>query len=183
MILVRRQAVQVVDQDQARAPLAALPDGLLRRTTYLLVRLSSLGKRRVVERLATEDLGASLPPHRLHHLAVLTSLAELGPVSQRQVGEHLGKDCSDLVAVLDDLEVAGLVVRGRDQRDRRRHRVMLTPAGRRALARLDEAAWEAEDAVLAPLDERERELLHGLLRRVLARHDPRVPRPEDDDHP
>jgi DNA-binding MarR family transcriptional regulator len=157
---------------------AVLPSGLLERTTYLLWNLSSAGRRRLVEQLAGEDFGARLPHHRLHHLAVLSCLADFGPACQRDVGEHLGMDGSDLVAVLDDLERAGWVVRRRDQRDRRRHRVTLTPAGRQALRRLDEVALQAEDAVLAPLSAEEREVLHGLLLRALAHHDPRVPAPE-----
>jgi DNA-binding MarR family transcriptional regulator len=103
-----------------------VPSGLLWHPTYLLSKLAAIGRRRVIEELATEDLGARLPHNRLHHLAVLSCLADFGPVCQRRVGEHLGMDSSDLVAVLDDLERAGWVDRQRDQRDRRRQHI---PAG------------------------------------------------------
>ena len=153
---------------------AALPDGLLKRTTYLLWKLGAIGRRRLAARLAEVDLAAPLPDHRLPHLSVLTSLAESGPASQRETAERLGMDCSDIVAILDDLERGDLVVRRRDERDRRRHLVTLTPAGRRALRRLGAEAERAEDALLTPLSDDEREVLHGLLLRVLAHHDARV---------
>jgi MarR family transcriptional regulator, lower aerobic nicotinate degradation pathway regulator len=154
---------------------AVAPSGLLRRTTWLLWNLASIGRRGLLEELAGEDLGAELPRHRLHHLAVLSCLADFGPVCQRRVGEHLAMDSSDLVAVLDDLERAGWVDRRRDQRDRRRQVVTLTAAGRNALRRLDEIAWDAQRSLLEPLTAEEREQLHDLLLRALAHHDPRVP--------
>jgi MarR family transcriptional regulator, lower aerobic nicotinate degradation pathway regulator len=154
---------------------ALVPSGLLRHPTYLLSKLAAIGRRRVIEELAAEDLGARLPHNRLHHLAVLSCLADFGSVCQRRVGEHLGMDSSDLVAVLDDLERAGWVDRQRDQRDRRRQLVSLTAAGAKALRRLDEIVWRAGTSLLAPLTGTEREQLHDLLLRALAHHNPRVP--------
>jgi DNA-binding MarR family transcriptional regulator len=156
---------------------AVLPDGLLKRTTYLLWKLGAVGRRRLAAQLAAVDLAAPLPDHRLPHLSVLTCLADFGPASQRETAERLGMDCSDIVAVLDDLERSDLVVRRRDQRDRRRHLVTLTPAGRRVLRRLDTEADRVEDALLTPLSNDEREVSHGLLLRVLAHHNARVPCP------
>jgi DNA-binding MarR family transcriptional regulator len=54
-------------------------------------------------------------------------------------------------------------------------RPSVTSTGRRALRRLDGRVGRADDALFAPLTTTERELLHRLLRRVLAHHDPRVP--------
>ena len=150
---------------------ATLPDGLLKRSTFLLWRLGAVGRRRLAAQLAAVDLAAPLPDHRLPHLSVLTCLADSGPSSQREIADRLDKDCSDIVAILDDLEHGTLVVRRRDERDRRRHLVSLTPAGRRALRRLDGQADRVEDAMLAPLSDDEREVLHDLLLRVLAHHD------------
>jgi DNA-binding MarR family transcriptional regulator len=44
--------------------------------------------------------------------------------------------------------------------------VALTPAGEKRLAQAKGAVAEAEQSLLAPLDEREREQLHGLLKRM-----------------
>jgi MarR family transcriptional regulator, lower aerobic nicotinate degradation pathway regulator len=152
----------------------ALPDGLLQSTGYLLSKLGAVARRRMIERLLAEDLGIPPSHQRLPCLAVLHCLADFEPVSQREICQRLGMDGSDVVAVLDDLEGAGYVVRRRDQRDRRRHAVSLTPSGRNALRRLEEATGQVEDAVLAPLSAEEREVLHRLLLRALAHHDARA---------
>ncbi len=151
----------------------AWPEDLLKRSSFLLCKLSNVAKRQLVERLAAEDL--ELPHHRLPHLAVLSCLADAGPACQKDIAERLRIDGSDMVAVLDDLERAGHVTRVRDHRDRRRHAVSITSTGRRGLRRLDHRVDDADDALFAPLTTTERELFHRLLRRVLAHHDSRVP--------
>jgi DNA-binding MarR family transcriptional regulator len=158
---------------------ALVPSGLLRHPTYLLSKLSAIGRGRALEDMAAEDLGAKLPNNRWHHFSVLSCLADFGPVCQRRVGEHLSMDSSDLVAVLDDLERAGWVDRERDQRDRRRQLVSLTAAGEQALRRLDDVFRRAEATMLAALTPTERRQLHDLLLRALAHHNPRIPCPPD----
>ena len=53
-----------------------------------------------------------------------------------------------------------------DPDDRRRHAVHLTPAGRETLGRAQEVAARALEDVLAPLDQRERDTLKRLLRKL-----------------
>jgi DNA-binding MarR family transcriptional regulator len=72
-----------------------------------------------------------------------------------------------MVAVLNDLERDGLVARDRDERDRRRNVIRLTPAGRRTLKRLDARVQEAQAALLEPLSAAERRALKDLLARVV----------------
>jgi DNA-binding MarR family transcriptional regulator len=72
---------------------------------------------------------------------------------------------------IDRLEERGLVRRRPDPNDARSVRVQITPAGRR---RVDGALRELaarEDAILTSLDASERQLLAGLLRRVVAPFD------------
>jgi DNA-binding MarR family transcriptional regulator len=105
---------------------------------------------------------------RLGHIAVLAALTDFGPAVQRELGARLRQDPSDMVALLDDLQGRRWVRRSPDPADRRRKRVTLTAAGRRALERaLRELAAE-QDALLAPLSERERAQLPRLARKVLA---------------
>ncbi len=101
-------------------------------------------------------------------LGVLHVVSELGPVSQREISDHLGLDASDVVGVLDILEAAGMVERRRDPDDRRRHAVVLTVHGERAAERLKVLRSEVEARVLAGLDPEERRQLAELLNRAAA---------------
>ncbi len=88
------------------------------------------------------------------------------PISQRALADVTGMDPGDVVALVDILERAGFVTRARDEDDRRRRNLSLTPAGAEAAGRLDEIAKEAVDVVLAPLSRRERAVLDRLLSRA-----------------
>ncbi|HEY5188222.1 MAG TPA: MarR family winged helix-turn-helix transcriptional regulator, partial [Solirubrobacteraceae bacterium] len=56
--------------------------------------------------------------------------------------------------------------RRRHPTDRRAHALHVTAAGRRTLSRGRKLAAEAQNELLAPLDESERAQLHGLLLRI-----------------
>jgi DNA-binding MarR family transcriptional regulator len=124
--------------------------------TWLTSEVARKGQRLVAEALANE--GA-----RRQHYSVLTSLSEQGPASQAELGRRLWIDRSDLHALLGELEDDGFVARVRDEQDRRRNLVTLTPAGKALLKRLDKAVDGAQDALLAPLSAGDRRELRRLL--------------------
>src|SRR5207237_936970 len=99
---------------------------------------------------------ASRPARAICWPASAPSRAAVGAASQRQLGRAIGVDPRNLVLLIDQLEERGLVERAADLGDRRRHAVRLTPAGEAALGELRRVGAEAEDELLAPLDERER---------------------------
>jgi MarR family transcriptional regulator, lower aerobic nicotinate degradation pathway regulator len=136
------------------------PARLRRLPTWLTAEVARKGRRLVNASLARE--GA-----RRQHFTVLTSLSEQGPASQAELGRRLWIDRSDLHALLGELEHDGLVARVRDEQDRRRNVVTLTPAGTTALERLDELIDAAQRALLAPLTANERRELRRLLQKVL----------------
>ena len=63
---------------------------------------------------------------RKWHYAVLAALEEHGPASQATLSDRAGLYRSDLVAVLNELEVAGHVQRAPDPDDRRRNVITIT---------------------------------------------------------
>ncbi len=79
-------------------------------------------------------------------------------------------DRSDVVAALNELAGQGLVKRTRDPADHRRNIVTITPAGSAHFGRLDGLLADVQDELLAPLSPHERDLLVGLLTRVLDHH-------------
>ena len=126
----------------------------------MIVRLSRMAGFRLGEALAAMEM-------RTHEFSVLNYLSEAGPLSQQEVGEALRINPSNLVGLLDLLEADGLLVRARDPRDRRRHLVQLTAAGRHRLARAWRAAEAAEEDLLSPLSAAERVQLRDALERLV----------------
>jgi DNA-binding MarR family transcriptional regulator len=147
-----------------------LPRELVESSSFLLKRLGMLAKERSFQ--AYEDAGFTPYQH-----AALAVLDEGSRETQGEIADVLGYDRGQLVGILDELEERALIERKRDPNDRRRHIVSLTPAGRRALARLRSLARKTEDDYLAPLSEEERETLHALLLRLAEVHEPRCAPP------
>ncbi|MGW1846362.1 MarR family winged helix-turn-helix transcriptional regulator [Streptomyces sp. NPDC001966] len=141
--------------------MSATPPSLRGLTTYLLSKTGKAARSRLAARLAERDM-------RLWHLAVLSALIDFGPHAQRELASRLGIDRSDIVKIVDDLALAGLVDRARDAGDRRRVTVTPTPAGRAVLAELQDDALSVQKTLLAPLTAREQAQLAALLRRVHA---------------
>src|SRR4051794_72777 len=141
------------------APVDA-PPRLRTKPSWLLSQAALAGDRLVSEALAAEGV-------RKYHFRVLIALADDGPLSQADLGRRLGIDRSDMAAVVSELEHHGHLSRRRDERDRRRNVVALTPAGREGLARMDAAVDAAQAQLLAPLSERERTELARLLAQLV----------------
>jgi DNA-binding MarR family transcriptional regulator len=154
---------------EARATAAETgpPRRLWRLPSWLVSQAALHAQRLVSVSLAAAGV-------RRHHFTVLVALDEQGPASQAALGRRLWIDRSDMVAVINDLERDGLVARVRDEQDRRRNVVRLTPAGARALKRLDARVEEAQDALLEPLSANERRELQNLLTRVVEHHRERL---------
>ena len=124
----------------------------------LLTRLS-----RVVYRRASEAvLGMTLKEYM-----ALSNLRDQKSVTQQALADALHLDPNNCVLLLNVLESGRLAERHRDPTDRRRHMVVLTPAGRQALERADRALESVEDDVLGALSNEERVSLRRLLLRAV----------------
>ena len=88
-------------------------------------------------------------------------------ISQQELESGLFMDANTVVLILNELEAGQLSVRRRDPNDRRRHIVVITPAGRRALEKADKARESLEDEVLRGLSADDKKTLRSLLERVL----------------
>ena len=127
--------------------------------SWLLGRAAARGRALVADALAAEGL-------KMWHHVVLSAVRDLAPVAQADLGRGVGLDPKDLVGVLNDLQSAGLVVREPDAKDRRKNAVSLTTEGARLLKRCEKAARAANEQLLAPLSEAERDQFMGLLIRI-----------------
>jgi DNA-binding MarR family transcriptional regulator len=138
--------------DQLTTPGAA-------RSTVLITRMAR-AMRRQFER-AVAPLGL-----RARHLVALTHLKDHGPSAQQTLIEALGLDASNLVALLNELEDADLIVRSRDRADRRRGIIELSAEGERLLMEVDRALEAVDDEILSALSADERATLNELLARA-----------------
>ena len=135
------------------------------QTTGTMGLLSQLN--RVVYRRATEDfLGM-----KLKQLITLELLANQEGCLQQELGATLMIDPNNCVLLLNDLDDRGYVERQRDPRDRRRHIVVITAAGLKALAKGQAKLEELEGEVLANLEIDDRERLRDLLAHAMEGQD------------
>jgi MarR family 2-MHQ and catechol resistance regulon transcriptional repressor len=97
---------------------------------------------------------------------VLEALLHKGPLSQRELGQKVLTSAGNMTDLVDKLETRGLVLRSRQQRDRRAVQVDLTGAGRDLIEPL--FADHARDiaGAMAGLDGGELRQLSVLLRKL-----------------
>jgi DNA-binding MarR family transcriptional regulator len=121
-----------------------------------------------VARMTGQGLGRSLDAVNMtgHEFAILHRLEQGGSAHGRELSRILRLHPSNLVALLDQLEMDGLIVRRRDPADRRRQLIKLTPEGTKRLRDAEAAVAEAERELLSPLSADERRELHGYLERI-----------------
>ena len=149
---LHRLLVRVAEADLA--PDVPLP--LRASIGFLISRIHARMHREFVAALAPLDL---LPPH----YGALTALQALGPVSQVRLARSLGVSGAHMVQIVDDLEDRGLVVRRRQESDRRAQVLHLREGVEEVLAQATEVGQEPADQVLGVLSQRENNRLIALL--------------------
>ena len=142
-----------------------LPAALRTRSSFALIKLAALARLECTRQLAAVGLSQ-------HQHAILCCLDEHGPTCQKDIAGRLGIDGGDIVAFIDGLQGQGLVVRERDQRDRRRQILTITPDGTRRLREAESLLDKAEPGPLAALSPAQRTALHQTALQVLTEHDP-----------
>jgi DNA-binding MarR family transcriptional regulator len=147
------------------APDSAVPAPRLADTAladdpiFLLARASAL---------AIAAGNASLAEHGLkaRSYAVLALAASGARPTQRELAEFLRLDPSQVVALVDGLQMRGLVLREADPSDRRANVVVITDEGREVFARAQTSAQAAEQQLHGRLSEENRALVMDLLREL-----------------
>lgn len=107
---------------------------------------------------------------------VLGYLARTPGTIQRDIAAITRTSPASVSSLLKGLEARGLVERRTEAGDERSKRVHATPAGAELVAGFASAVAAADDTILAPLDQTERDTLHALLQKVTAA----LPRPTRD---
>ena len=129
------------------------------RNSFLLAQVGAHAARRYAERLSALQL---VPAHS----GILRMLAIEPEISQRELASRLGMHASRLVAVIDEMETMGLLVRGSNANDRRSYSLSITPAGQQKLAEVTTVSREHDEAICEALNADERQMLASLLQRI-----------------
>ena len=102
------------------------------------------------------------------HAGILRILKMHSPLNQRELAAKLGMHASRLVAILDEMEEAGLAAREPSASDRRVYALRITAKGLETLEKIGLLYQEHNAAITAALSDEERGLLTSLLERIAA---------------
>ena len=127
-------------------------DATLRRFSRFYTRRLGLLRRGLLD-----------SPFSLSEARVVFELASRDSMTAVQLAQATDLDPGYLSRMLGRLLARGLVRRGVSATDRRKFQLSLTDAGRAAFAALDSASQQQVRAILAPLDEADRERLAAAL--------------------
>jgi DNA-binding MarR family transcriptional regulator len=137
-------------------------DPLAHRALESLLRAQASVRRRLAAELERQGLSMSG-----FSMLIVLSTAE-GELELRALRRRLRVSKATATEVVCTLESRGLVHRRRSDRDGRAVRVVLSPAGREAVARLFPEHTRRVTAAFSALDEREKRSLAELCRKLAA---------------
>lgn len=138
------ETMRVHASDPGSDDLPSPPPAVTESATWALRELS-----RDLRTAVDQALDEAPEPVSLRGYWLLETVAAGEPRAQRELGDALGVDRSDMVRLVDSLEQAGLVQRTRDDADRRRRLIAPTDAGKAARRSLRRRLAAAEAAVLS----------------------------------
>jgi DNA-binding MarR family transcriptional regulator len=125
----------------------------------LLAQVGAHGAKQFADRLSVLKL---TPPHA----GILRRLMQSPGISQRDLATALGMHTSRLVAVLDEMESLGLLIREAKAEDRRTYSLQVTAKGKETMEQIAAISQQHNEALCAALNEEERAVLVGLLQRI-----------------
>jgi adenylate cyclase len=127
---------------------------------YLVRRLYGVLLKALMEIVRPDGLGPLDAP-------ALASIGDAPGIDCRKLSERLDVDLPRTKRIVKKLEQRGLIEQAPNAGGRRSLGLRLTPAGLEIRERLRPAVFAAEDRIMAPLSQSERETLKDLLARVI----------------
>lgn len=127
--------------------------------SFLLARCSALSN--AAGNAAIRALGL-----KVRSYSVLALACDSVRRSQREIAEFLRLDPSQVVALIDSMQSAGLIARDPDPRDRRANVIVATAPGRELFIRARRALLQTQDSHLRALSRQEQTVLRTLLQKI-----------------
>lgn len=122
--------------------------------------------RRAVQR-STSTFAEHCKPITTTQFGMMVILWEKEGLSQKEIGDLLFLDRTTTALAVRILEEKGMVARHRHPRDKRKMVLSLTDTAKDAMPDLTRRSLEAQDILLANLDDAERATLNQLLRKLI----------------
>ena len=116
---------------------------------------------------AQETVGFDVTPVQF---AILNALIDQPGEDQVTLAARVAFDAATFGSVIGRLEAKGWVRREADAVDRRRKRLWITDSGRQTALLMKRAVTRAQQRIVGPLSERERDQLNALLTKLVAGH-------------
>lgn len=148
---------------QSVADELGVPLSFVQSATFLLIRTARIG---------TALLDSGLKPLGLtrQEVGIMRIIAEKGPRTQQDIAKTNWSDRTTIVNLLNGLEEKGLIIRTKNQKDRRSHIIFLTPKGNKVFSRAKRIIQKQHDQFLAPLEATELASLKLSLLKILRHH-------------
>jgi MarR family transcriptional regulator, 2-MHQ and catechol-resistance regulon repressor len=99
---------------------------------------------------------------------VLEALHHLGPMCQRDIARKILKSTGNITMVIDNLEKRGLVVRSRNEDDRRFFTIKLTPGGEELIREFFPGHARRITGIMTILTDDELNSLTGLCKKLVS---------------
>ena len=135
-------------------------DRLKGQLGYLLRRVYQKATANMLERIKPLNL-------TIMQCAVLYALNDHGKISQNELGRIISIESGNIGNVVKRLIYNGLVKGEKDRVDKRRIQLILTAKGQNIISEVMALSDDSSEATMKDLTVEERNILHGLLERML----------------
>lgn len=123
---------------------------------------------RLASQVVQADLAKTLAPFglRMVTFSALIIVRDVAGLRQTQLADALSMERPNLVAIVDELEAAGLLLRTPSPTDRRAHALYLTSKGQETLEDAFVAVQEHENRIFGALSEKDKAALKSALKTI-----------------
>lgn len=142
---------------------APIPDNLKNNLGFLLNKAARIMRDEVAEGLKPLSLS-------FQEYVILRMIENHASETQQELAMRNGIDRTSMVDIVDKLEKRELLVRHKDEHDRRKYQLLITPKGRKTLTHAKRITEKVQKKLLQPLSEIELQTTKEALSKLIRTH-------------
>jgi DNA-binding MarR family transcriptional regulator len=142
---------------------APIPDNLKNNLGFLLNKAARIMRDEVAEGLKPLSLS-------FQEYVILRMIENHASETQQELAMRNGIDRTSMVDIVDRLEERELLVRHKDEHDRRKYQLLITPKGRKTLTHAKRITEKVQKKLLQPLSETELQTTKEALSKLIRTH-------------